>query len=66
VTWSLVLAVLWVALLVPVGHVLGRALRQADDRDSTRAPVDATPPTPVPTPLDPPSAPVPDAFSRHA
>lgn len=69
-TWSLVLALLWIALLVPVGYVLGRALRRVDDRDAARppveAPVTAAPPTTVPVPFDPTSAPVPDGFSRHA
>ena len=72
-TWSLVLALLWVVVLVPVGYVLGRTLHRVDDHDAGRAPVEALlaveRPTTRPASLDSPSAPVPggpDAFSRHA
>jgi hypothetical protein len=73
VTWSVALALLWIALLLPAGHVLGRALRRVDDRDAVRSPVEARLTAAPPVTLGSPSTPVPggsgggpDALSRHA
>ncbi|SFK92736.1 hypothetical protein [Geodermatophilus ruber] len=49
-SWALAVAIGWAVLVPPVGYLIGRALRRADARGTTTAPVDAAPAPPVSRP----------------